>query len=264
MLEEAAKILILMDVVRCPPKLIASRLNKLLISWFYDHLARLIYAEATTWKPMHLAQLRDYVDQQRRGHYIEGHAGEYIMPNWTVYERKRALRRRGSLSRRFAWLKRPAWLLSQRYHTQCIHAAGTTCGRGYTATRLVYPEGAASDVGYMGQPGLRDKEDHQDGERLTEQLLTRVHAEGLILDTAENAHVTALYHEWQIPMYDKNGLIPVTLAELRAKQGAISGPWLVIPGSDRMDRLTLKFVCESAERNSGRATPHRQRRTSTR
>jgi hypothetical protein len=44
--EEAAKVLILMDAVRCPPRLVPSRL-KTVIGWFYDHLARLIYAEAT-------------------------------------------------------------------------------------------------------------------------------------------------------------------------------------------------------------------------
>jgi hypothetical protein len=53
-----------------------------------NHLARLIYAEAVSWKPMHLAQLREYVDRERRGHYLEGHAGEYIMPNSTIYRRK--------------------------------------------------------------------------------------------------------------------------------------------------------------------------------
>jgi hypothetical protein len=42
--EEAAKILILMDAVRCPPKLLSSRLGSILRS-FYDHLARLIYAD---------------------------------------------------------------------------------------------------------------------------------------------------------------------------------------------------------------------------
>jgi hypothetical protein len=88
--EEAAKILILMDAVRCPPKLIASRLNRI-IGWFYDHLARLIYAEAIGWKPMHLAQLREYVDRQRRGHFLEGSAGEYILPNWTIYQRESGL-----------------------------------------------------------------------------------------------------------------------------------------------------------------------------
>lgn len=88
--EEAAKILILIDAVRCPPKLIASKLNRI-VGWFYDHLARLIYAEAVSWKPMHLAQLREYVDLQRRGHFLEGHAGEYILPNWTIYQRESRL-----------------------------------------------------------------------------------------------------------------------------------------------------------------------------
>jgi hypothetical protein len=37
-----------------PPKLFASNLNRI-VGWFYDHLARLIYAEAVSWKPMHLA-----------------------------------------------------------------------------------------------------------------------------------------------------------------------------------------------------------------
>ncbi len=88
--EEAAKILILVDAVRCPPKLISSKLNRI-IGWFYDHLARLIYADAVSWKPMNFTQLREYVDRQRRGHYVEGYAGEYIMPNWAVYERESGL-----------------------------------------------------------------------------------------------------------------------------------------------------------------------------
>ena len=65
----------------------------------------------------------------------------------------------------------------------------------------------------------RDKENHHDGEKLTEELLTRVHTEGLILDTVQDAHVTSLYREWQIPMYNLDfSLIPVTLAELEAEQ----------------------------------------------
>jgi hypothetical protein len=88
--EEAAKILILFDVVRCPPQLVASKIG-ILIGRFYEHLARLIYARASGWKPMHLAQLREYVDQERKSHYIEGVAGEYIIPNWTMYGRESTL-----------------------------------------------------------------------------------------------------------------------------------------------------------------------------
>ena len=54
-----------MDAVRCPPKLIASKMNRI-VGWFYDHLARLIYAEAVSWKPMHLAQLCEYAPANMR------------------------------------------------------------------------------------------------------------------------------------------------------------------------------------------------------
>lgn len=43
--EEAAKILIFVDIMRCPRKLIAGRIGALM-GWYYDHLARLLYAEA--------------------------------------------------------------------------------------------------------------------------------------------------------------------------------------------------------------------------
>jgi hypothetical protein len=63
--EETAKILILIDAVRCPAKLVPSKMNRF-VDPFYDHLTRLIYAEATSWKPTNLAELRGYVDNGRQ------------------------------------------------------------------------------------------------------------------------------------------------------------------------------------------------------
>ena len=229
--EEAAKILILMDVVRCPPKLISSKLNRI-VGWFYDHLARLIYAEAVSWKPMHLAQLREYVDNQRRGHYIEGHAGEYIMPNWTVYERESCLYadveayQDGGLGwnaprhstidiRTLASLPPPALRVAEAMG----HLGLFTLG-GLKATSEIW-----------GSLEYRDQENHHDGEQLTKQLLERLYREGLMLDTAEEKHLTMLYRNWQIPMYNLDfSLIPVTLKELQAEQEAeywsmVGNPW---------------------------------------
>ena len=56
--EEAAKALIFMDAVRCPSRLIASRMGAI-VGWSYDHLARLIYAKATSWQPSDVAQLQE-------------------------------------------------------------------------------------------------------------------------------------------------------------------------------------------------------------
>lgn len=47
-IDEVAKILILIDIVRCPPKLRPSRIGPMM-TWLYDHLARLIYIDAQGW-----------------------------------------------------------------------------------------------------------------------------------------------------------------------------------------------------------------------
>jgi len=229
--EEAAKILILLDMARCPPKLIASKLN-ILIGWFYDHLARLIYAEAATWKPMHLAQLRDYVDRQRRGHFIEGYAGEYILPNWAVYERESRLYadveayQDGSLG----W-SAPREPYRGRIPFNALTPAALRVAEAMQQLGLFSPKGLQATSEIWGSLEYRDKESRHDGEKLTERLLARVHAEGLILDTAQDAHVATLYEYWQIPMYNVDfSIIPVTLAELEAEQergywSMVGDPW---------------------------------------
>jgi|TARA_R110002051_G_scaffold230170_2_gene292225 hypothetical protein len=217
--EEAAKILILMDAVRCPPKLISSKLNRI-IGWFYDHLARLIYADAVNWKPMNLAQLREYVDRQRRGHYVEGYAGEYIMPNWAVYERESGLYadveayqddtllwsepRRSELDRSIF----PSMTPGALQVAEAMQHLGLFSAQGLRATSEIW-----------GSLEYRESEDHHHGRVLTEKLLTRLDEEKLILDTAEDRHVRTLYNEWQIPMYNLDfSIIPVTLEELQAEQ----------------------------------------------
>jgi hypothetical protein len=217
--EEAAKILILMDAARCPPKLVSSKLSRI-VGWFYDHLARLIYAEAVSWKPMHLAQLRDYVDHHRRGHYLEGQAGEYIMPNWTIYQRESRL-----------------YVDIEAYQDEALswNAPGDPY-TGYPILDSFVPPAlrvaaAMEQVGMFTVKGLQavsdiwgsleytDKEDHHDGTKLTERLLHRLHAEGLMFDTARDEDVSTLYRTWQIPMYNLDfSLVPVSLEELEAAQ----------------------------------------------
>jgi len=232
--EEAAKILILMDAVRCPPKLLPSKLNKI-IGWFYDHLARLIYADAIKWKPADLAELRRYIDQDRRGHYIEGFAGEYIMPNWTVYQRESSLyadvesNQDGSLK----------WNSPRRLHAETeafassLHAQAPTLrlARAMQQLGLFTPNGLKATSEIWGSLEFCNQENRGDVERLTQQLLARLEMEGLILGTAKDEDATALYETWQMPMYNLElSMIPVTLEELEAEQDAalrseIGDPW---------------------------------------
>ena len=56
-IEEAAKILILMDLVRCPAKHVSRRV-KGMVKTFYDHLGRMIYADAQGWRVSDVTELQ--------------------------------------------------------------------------------------------------------------------------------------------------------------------------------------------------------------
>jgi hypothetical protein len=78
--EEAAKILILLDAVRCPPK--RQKALKRTLANFYNHLARLIYVAASGWHAWTLPELVRYVDLDRTSHYLDGRYGpEFLFRN---------------------------------------------------------------------------------------------------------------------------------------------------------------------------------------
>ena len=68
--EEAAKVLILLDLVRLgwrdPLKVKAQ------IARFYDHLSRCIYAEVSKMRPADLAEVRRMVEDMRQAYYLDG------------------------------------------------------------------------------------------------------------------------------------------------------------------------------------------------
>jgi hypothetical protein len=217
--EEAAKILILMDIVRCPPQLAASKIG-LLVGRFYDHLARLLYAEAQRWKPMHVSQLRDYIDEQRKAHYLDGYAGEYIVPNWNVFRRESQL---------YADIEAyedgtPMWSKPtghasafRRFKPTALQVAESLSMLGVFSPRGVR---AASDV--WGAVEFKDSENWQDSEKLTRCLLEKLIAEKLPSDEASDEDVSTLYKSWQLPMYNLDfRLIDVPLADFEKARDAM-------------------------------------------
>jgi hypothetical protein len=214
--EEAAKILILLDVVRCPPHLLGSKLG-VILGWFYDHLARLIYVDAVSWKPTHTAQLREYVQPHRKAHYLEGQVGEYIVPNWNVYHRE---------SKLYADIEayedgKPRWSIPNGY----THIFPSFVPRALALVEAMAALGMFTTQGLKAIAEIwrhvefKDTEDHNDAERLTCQLLERLNAEGLPTETATQKHVDSLFDDWQLPMYDFDlSLINVSLEELKAEQ----------------------------------------------
>ena len=217
--EEAAKILILMDVVRCPSKLIPQKIGSV-VGNFYDHLARLIYAEAQGWKPMHVSQLREYVDSERKAHYLEGNMGEYILPNWNVASRESLL---------YADIEAyedgvPQWNKPTSYVSGLPRFAPTVLQvvEALSAVGIFSRKGLDATAEIWGQLEFRDTESHADTRRLTEQLLKRLILEGLPSETATQEDVNILYESWQMPMYHLDfKLIDVPLAELQERRDAI-------------------------------------------
>ena len=217
--EEAAKILILIDLARCPRRLAGPRTGSM-VRWFYDHLARLIYAKAVSWKPMNVKQLRDYVDGERKAHYVEGEMGEYIMPNWELYSREARL------------------YVDIEAHEKGLRgwSAPTGFGSGLPSfdPLVLRTAEALSALGIFSHKGLKavadiwgelhfvDEQGFDDSRRLTRTLLERLDSERLFTDAAEDEHVSTIYNTWQMPMYELDfSLIPIPLDVLQRERDNI-------------------------------------------
>lgn len=216
--EEAAKILILMDLVRCPGKKIARRVGRI-VRTFYDHLSRLIYADAQNWKPMNVAQLRDYVDNAREGHYLEGYIGEYIVPNWSRYSRESEMYADIELGED----REPRWndpaqfaIPSLPYAPRALELAEAMGAVGMFDRRGLQ---AISDI--WNEVDFVDQENHEDSRRLTGALFKRLTELKLVSETAMEAHGRGLFNDWQMPMYDLEFREqPISFDDLNAQREA--------------------------------------------
>ena len=218
-LEELAKIIILMDIVRCPPKVRPARIGPMM-GWFYNHLARLIYIQTQTGCPADIRELQEYVDRQRKSHYLEGGFGEYIFPNWHVYTRESLL---------YADLMtvedgvEPVW---QEPYTPAPYPEFSEP----SPWRLCE---ALQNVGALTRQGLdivsavwsqtefKDRQGWPNTRRLTHEMLEELDGAELITEAARSEQLTVLYDSWQLPMYHIDFTrIDVPLADLQAEREA--------------------------------------------
>ncbi len=88
--EEAAKCLILMDVVRCPRN--ENRQFSIQLSRFSDHLAKGIYALSSTWESGNLGMASSNIESLCKEHYLDGPNGyDWMFPNEVTSERENVL-----------------------------------------------------------------------------------------------------------------------------------------------------------------------------
>ena len=219
--EESAKVLILMDMVRCPKRLVSSRMGSM-VKWFYSHLARLIYGEAVSWKPMHVAQLREYVDLSRKSHHVDGAVGEYIMPNSMIFNRE------GVLYSDIAAYEEEG--VSWSDSADLIHELSFS-RRPPTALRLaesmsrlgMFTRGGVELTAEVwGKVEFKEQENVREADDLMQTLLGELSGEGLPAEDAAEEDVQLLYEAWPLPMYHFDfGLIEVPLDDLQNEQQAL-------------------------------------------
>jgi hypothetical protein len=217
-MEEVSKILILIDIVRCPPKLRSSRIGPMM-NWFYDHLARLIYIDAQSWKPVNGKQLQEYVDNHRESHYLEGEFDEYILPNWTTYLRESVL---------YADITtdeggEPIWNEPDATGPMFINYEPFP----WQVCQALRDMGAFTRAGLdivssvWSQKEFVDDQHWGDMKRLSYEMLLALEKADLITGAAREEHVGVLYHRWQLPMYHIDfKRIAVPLAELQSQRDA--------------------------------------------
>lgn len=219
-LEEVAKILVLMDIVRCPPKIRPSRFGPMM-QWFYDHLARLLYLDAQSWRPMHVRQLQEYLDDQRRSHYLEGSIGEYILPNSTLAGRESLL---------YADIITyeegdPIWSEPSNHEPVFGFAGGNP--RPWEVCCALRDFGAFTRAGLdvvsdvWSRLDFKDEVSATEADRLSHEMALALQTTGLITEQANEDQLGYLYRSWQLPMYRMDfKRIEVSLDELKDQRDA--------------------------------------------
>jgi AbiV family abortive infection protein len=88
--EEAAKVLILLDLVRAGAA--DSQILKQQTTRFYEHLARCIYAEMAHMAPASFGEIERLVNLERRSHYLDGPDDvDWLFRNQLITEREQRL-----------------------------------------------------------------------------------------------------------------------------------------------------------------------------
>jgi AbiV family abortive infection protein len=89
--EEAAKVLILVDAVRCPRIERQSDFNRQL-QYFNDHLAKGIYAQYPWRHPHSFSEVREWVNRERKEYYLDGpNSVDWIFYNEILRQREETI-----------------------------------------------------------------------------------------------------------------------------------------------------------------------------
>jgi AbiV family abortive infection protein len=218
--EEAAKVLILLDAVRCP-RVPANQFARQL-GRFHDHLAKGIYAEACSWRPATFGELVGYIDRERREFYLDGPSDmDWIFRNRILQNREGAIYVDYVYTDEgHSWFTPPDSDL-MFVHTpavlrlvQALDASGCTTPEGLAVIAQVWrPINMTADYHWTN---LRD---------LNYRTLKELEAQGLLREQAQEVY-SAIVNDWPFPIYSAElGLAQVDQDELREIQRHWTPDW---------------------------------------
>lgn len=224
--EEAAKVLVLLDLVRLGWKDDARA--RTLIKYFYRHLQRGIYAEMVDTSPASYEEVRQIVDRLRLSHYLDG-------PNdvdWVFRNEVESAREEAIYVDYIETDEGPRWV-SPAWRDD------VTLWGPSRATALV---GALDRAGLLTMDGLKliatewngvvfDDDSHwQEVERRTWAVLRGAEAAGLFSSELTSRDTSLILGSWGFPLHSLDlRLKQVTDEELRAEQ------------KEGMDRLAAEW-----------------------
>jgi len=225
--EELAKILILLDIVRCPEGKRSSIIRPM-TKCFYSHLSRIIYIEAQKWKPIDAKMLQSYINAHRRTYSLEGNYGEYIIPNDELFRRESSMYADiiCEEDNTLHW-NDP----QQNYRSNLLKKLGNRANTNPNIWKLcnsLHKFGAFSRKGLRiisstwGIVDFQDKETHKDAEKLTKNMLLYMEEANLISNDATADQFNTLFNSWQMPMYRMDfSPIETTMQQLQDERAYI-------------------------------------------
>lgn len=218
--EESAKILIILDIARCPRKSVSRNISKL-VKWFYSHLSRLIYCRAVTWKPTTIDMLQEYTEHERKTHYVDGFAGEHIYPNNGIFNRESRLYADiASLDgENLKWhsptnMNDFGFSVSEHYVFQLVSSMdrlGMFTRKGLTIIANCWEK-----VDFSGETGCTE------AKPILHETLEKLENAAQFQASVSDGDFQAVMDYWQMPMYNLNlDEIPVSMEEIESEQEAL-------------------------------------------
>lgn len=216
--EEAVKALILLDIVRCPTKVISRRIGPLMNA-FYDHMARLLWADACHWCAATLAELQGYLDHDRQTHYLDGPLGvDFIFPNEALDDRN-SLLYADIASYEDGDLFWSAPRADQSDTGMLLFAVGVM--NALQRAGAMTPRGLEIVADIWGKVEFEVADTCHDVRGLTHETLLALQNGGVMSDDLTDEDVREIYRRWQMPMYHADFRpIRVSMDQVEKKRAA--------------------------------------------